>query len=118
MAGKLRNFVLLIALTTPVACSSAAREPDTGATPVSARTVVQVQNRNFYDMQLYVVRFGERQRLGLATGNQTTTFELPRNWLDTGGTVQFVASPVGSNQVSWSQQLSVQPGDVVRLQVN
>jgi hypothetical protein len=118
MAAKLRNFVFVMALAVPAACSSAAREADTGATPVSARTIVQVQNRNFYDMQIYTVRFGERQRLGLATGNQTTTFELPRNWIDTGGTVQFVASPVGSNQVSWSQQLSVQPGDVVRLQVN
>jgi hypothetical protein len=117
MTVRLRTFALLLALALP-ACSSPAREPDTGATPVNARTVVQVQNRNFYDMQIFAVRFGERQRLGLATGNQTTTFELPRNWLETGGTVQFVASPVGSNQVSWSQQLSVQPGDVVRLQVN
>lgn len=117
MSVRLRSFALVLALALPAACSSP-REPDTGATPMNVRTVVQVQNRNFYDMQIYAVRFGERQRLGLATGNQTTTFELPRNWLDTGGTVQFVASPVGSDQVAWSQQLSVQPGDVVRLQVN
>ncbi|HET8623257.1 MAG TPA: hypothetical protein VFM14_06820 [Gemmatimonadales bacterium] len=79
--------------------------------------MIQIENRNFYDMQIFAVRFGERQRLGLATGNRTTTFELPPQWT-TGGTVRFVASPVGSEEVAWSQEFSVRPGEVVRLQVN
>ncbi len=116
MSRTFRTLTLTLALALPVACSSAP-EPDTSAGPVNARTVVQVENRNFYDMQIYAVRFGERQRLGLATGTRTTTFELPAHWT-TGATVQFVASPVGSDQVAWSQQFSVKPGDVVRLQIN
>ena len=116
MSLRLRILALTLTLALPAACSSAP-EPDTSAGPVNARTVVQVDNRNFYDMQIYAVRFGERQRLGLATGTRTTTFELPAHWT-TGATVQFVASPVGSDNVAWSQQYSVKPGDVVRLEIN
>jgi hypothetical protein len=116
MPLRLRSLAFALVLVLPAACSSAP-EPETSTAPVRARTVVQVENRNFYDMQVYAVRFGERQRLGLATGNRTSTFELPSNWLDTGGTIQFVASPVGSERVAWTEQVSVRPGDVVRLQV-
>jgi hypothetical protein len=116
MSGRLYIIAFVVALALPAACSSAP-EPETGAGPVTARTVVQVDNRNFYDMQIYAVRFGERQRLGLATGNRTTTFELPPHWT-TGATVRFVASPVGSDHVAWSQDYSVKPGDVVRLEIS
>jgi hypothetical protein len=114
--SRLRVFALTIALALPAGCSSRA-EPDTSAAPTSARTIVQIDNRNFYDMQVFAVRFGERQRLGLATGNRTTTFELPAHWT-TGASVRFVASPVGSDQVAWSQDFSVKPGDVVNLEIN
>lgn len=116
MLLRLRNFAFAVALALPAACSSNP-EPDTSAEPTNARSVVQVENRNFYDMQVYAVRFGERQRLGLATGNRTTTFELPPHWT-TGATVRFVASPVGSDKAAWSQDFTVRPGDVVRLEIN
>ena len=116
MPLRLRSLAFALVLALPAACSSTP-EPETSAAPVNARTVVQVENRNFYDMQIYAVRFGERQRLGLATGNRTTTFELPPHWTS-GSTVQFVASPVGSDQVAWSQNFTVRPGDVVRLEIN
>jgi hypothetical protein len=115
MAMKLRSLTFALLLTLPAGCS-AAPEAETGAAP-AARTVVQVENRNFYDMQVYAQRFGERQRLGLATGNRTTTFELPPHWT-TGATVRFVASPVGSDNAAWSQDFTVRPGDVVRLEIN
>ena len=116
MPLRLRNLAFALLLVLPAACSSTP-EPESGASPANARTVVQVENRNFYDMQIYAVRFGERQRIGLATGNRTTTFDLPSHWT-TGATVQFVASPVGSDQVAWSQNFTVKPGDVVRLEIN
>ena len=116
MLFGLRILAFALVLALPAACSSAP-EPETSASPSSARTVVQVDNRNFYDMQIYAERFGERQRLGLATGNRTTTFDLPAHWT-TGATVRFVASPVGSDAAAWSQQFTVRPGDVVRLEIN
>ncbi|MGH7629972.1 MAG: hypothetical protein ACREOF_11455 [Gemmatimonadales bacterium] len=116
MLRRLGILALALTFTLPAACSSTP-DPETDAGPVSGRTLVQVDNRNFYDMQIFAVRFGERQRLGLATGNRTTTFDLPAHWT-TGATVQFVASPVGSSEVAWSQQFSVRPGEVVRLQIN
>ena len=116
MSRRLRIIALMLTLALPAACSSAP-EPETSAGPVNARTIVQIENRNFYDMQIYAVRFGERQRLGLATGNRTSTFELPAHWT-TGASVRFVASPVGSDQVAWSQDYSVKPGDVVKLEIN
>jgi hypothetical protein len=78
--------------------------------------MVRITNRNFYDMNLYVVRFGQRQRLGTVTGNSTRTFELPAAWVST-GPVRFLASPIGGTGREFSEELNVRPGDVVGLTI-
>jgi hypothetical protein len=84
--------------------------------PTPARTVLRVINRNFYDFTIYLVRYGDRVRLGLATGNGTTTFEFPSQFVQSGA-VQFEANPVGGTGPGFTEQLSVRPGDVVTVQI-
>lgn len=84
--------------------------------PPPAHTVLQVVNRNFYDFTIYLVRFGDRVRLGLATGSRTTTFEFPSQFVQT-GPVQFEAHPVGGRGRSFTEQLSVRPGDIVSVEI-
>lgn len=111
-----RALVLAAALLLGAlpACHHAA-PPETEA-PTPARTVLRVVNRNFYDFTIYLVRFGDRVRLGLATGNQTSTFEFPSQFVQT-GPVQFEAHPVGGRGRAYTEQLSVLPGDVVTVEI-
>jgi hypothetical protein len=84
--------------------------------PTPARTVLRVINRNFYDFTIYLIRYGDRVRLGLATGNGTSTFEFPSQFVQSGA-VQFEANPVGGTGPGFTEQLSVRPGDVVTVQI-
>jgi hypothetical protein len=111
---------LVIALTLALAACAKHPAPDDAPHPADAnaapKAAVHVTNRNFYDMNLYVVRFGQRQRLGTVTGNSTRTFELPATWV-TNGPVRFLAAPIGGAGREFSEELSLNPGDVVGLTI-
>jgi hypothetical protein len=104
--------LLTIAL---VACSHATPPPDASAPPAKS-TVLRVVNRNFYDFTIYLSRFGERIRLGTATGNRTTMFEFPSQFVQS-GTVRFEAHPVGGVGSAFTEELTVHPGDVVGVEI-
>lgn len=95
-------------------CSHSPPPRSEGPPPKS--TVLRVVNHNFYDMTIYLVRFGDRVRLGLAPGNSTSTFEFPSQFVQS-GTVRFEAHPVGTNGRAFTEELSVLPGDVVSVEI-
>lgn len=106
---------LLVLGLTAAACSSG--RP--GNVDPNAPAAVEVDNRNFADMTIYVVRTGgDRLRLGLATGNSTRTFAIP-NYVLSGGsqTLRFLADPVGSSEAPITEELTVLPGDTVTLTI-
>ena len=85
----------LIGLLGLSAACGASRAPGTSGS-VSARNEipVQIDNQNFSDMQIYVVRGGQRYLLGQAGGLSKTTLTI-RNALTSGGRVRLVAEPIG-----------------------
>lgn len=106
------HAVLLLLLV--IGC--AGRSQQTGPDPAES-AMVQVQNQGFSDMVVYVVNGGQRIRLGLATGNSTKTFDIPRHLVRGGGTIRFLADPVGGNRTPVSEEMTVQPGDIVTLTI-
>jgi hypothetical protein len=79
--------------------------------------MVQVQNQGFTDMVIYAVSGSQRVRLGIATGNSTQTFTIPRYLVRGAGPLRFLADPVGSDRAPVSEELTVQPGDLVTLTI-
>ena len=114
MSHRTLRLAAALLLTALPACHHGASSEAESPTP--ARTVLRVVNRNFYDFTIYLVRFGERVRLGLATGNNTSTFEFPSQFVRTGA-VRFEANPVGGTGPAVTEQISVRPGDVVTIQI-
>ena len=110
---SLRVALALVAAGLP-ACSHSP-SPDVSGPPPK-HTVLQVVNRNFYDFTIYLARFGDRVRLGSATGNATSTFEFPSQFVQT-GTVRFEAHPVGGQGSVFTEELSVRPGDMVSVEI-
>jgi hypothetical protein len=113
-----RSFLAACALFAAAlpACSHTPEPKPEGPPPKT--TMLRVENRNFYDMTIFLVRYGSRTRLGLAPGNTTSNFEFPSQFLESGsGTVRFEASPVGSAGRAFTQELSVQPGDLVSVTI-
>ena len=105
---------LIVMLALASAC--AGRSPETAAEPTES-AAVQVQNQGFSDMVVYAINGGQRIRLGLATGNSTNTFTIPRHLTRSAGGIRFLADPVGGNRTPVSEEMTVNPGDVVTLTI-
>jgi hypothetical protein len=87
-----------------------------GAGPESG-AALRVENRSFYDMDIFVLRGSLRARLGSVPATNTRTFPIPSSMLTVTTPLRFVADPNGSSIVSASEELAVSPGDTVTMQI-
>ncbi len=107
-----------LALAATVALASAcATSAGTQAAQQRPVTTVQVENQALYDMTVYVVRGGQRIRLGLATGLSKTRFTIPQGILFGLTSLRFVADPVGGRNTPVSEEIMVQEGEEVVLRI-
>ncbi len=97
-----------------MACAGRARDPE--ASP-NAPAMLQVENRGFADMVVYAISGAQRIRLGLATGNSTRAFTIPNALLRGSSVLRFLADPIGGNRTPISEEMTVQPGDIVGLTI-
>jgi hypothetical protein len=113
MKTRLIAFTLLSAGV--IACNALRHGSDTNAP--NGPTVVQVDNQGFLDMTVYAARSSERVRLGIATGNNKTNFNIPSVLMSGLTPLRFVADPIGGQRASVSQEITVAPGDTVVLTI-
>jgi hypothetical protein len=110
-ASTMRGAVLGLALLS-VGCHH-------GATPGSpdpqAQTTLRVQNRNFLDMDVFVLRGGQRIRLGMVAGLSSQVFTIPADIVRSSPQLQFELHPIGGRANPRSETISVRPGDEVNL---
>lgn len=111
MYGSLIPYFALVVLT---ACGAAR---PSGSPAVSPRTILEVDNRGFADMTVYVVESSRRIRLGTATGNSTTKLMIPVSLVGGGRELQFLCDPIGGNRPAVSERLFVWPGEQVKLTI-
>lgn len=115
MRGLSWGLVPVASVLLAVACS---RTSKAGEEPSPrAEAAVQVENQNYLDVNVYVVRGGQRLRLGTVTGNSTRMFMLRPDMIGPGFEVQFEAHPIGGRTNPRSERIIVQPGDVVVLTI-
>jgi hypothetical protein len=113
MRSALRLFPLLCLCLTIAACAT---RPQTG-TAAARRTTLRVENLGFADMTIYAVQASQRIRLGLATGNTTTTLTIPPYLVGNAVLIRFLADPVGGSRTPVSDEIMVHPGDEVTLMI-
>jgi hypothetical protein len=112
---KSRLVGLTMLLAGIIACNAFKHSSDT--TNPAGPTVVQVDNQGFLDMVVYALRSSQRIRLGIATGNGKTNFNIPQALMSGLTTLRFIADPVGGSRASVSQEITVAPGDTVVLTI-
>jgi len=104
-------------LAAAPACRSTPEGNGSEAPAPAPRTTLQVENRSFNDMTVYVLRGSQRLRLGNATGNSTTTFTIPPHLIFGATSLQFLADPIGGSQRPVSESIVVSAGDEIRMQI-
>src|SRR2546423_9578678 len=109
MSGALLALALLSA-----GCSHGGQS---GTPEPQARTTVKVDNRNFLDMSVFVLRFGQRIRLGTVTGLSSQIFTIPPDIVRSSPQLQFELHPIGGRGKARTETISVQPGDEISLAI-
>jgi hypothetical protein len=96
------------------ACS--AGSSDDGPSPDRGPATIEVDNRDFLDMTVYVVTGAQRQRLGVARGTAITSLTIPARLIRGGASaLSFVADPIGGQGLPVTEEIVVEPGDTVEL---
>jgi hypothetical protein len=87
------------------------------AAPVASGATVVVQNDNFADMDVFVVRDGDvLTRLGTVTGVSSARFSVDPSLFPT-GTLALVARPIGGSGVARSGPVLVNAGQIVTFMI-
>jgi hypothetical protein len=113
LRGALSVAVTAVALA---GCAPPGPGPD-GVAPRAAGTVVEVSNRNFLDVNVYVIRSGLRERLGTVRSMSTRTRDLPLSAAAGGGRIQLMAAPIGSQWAHLTETILFRSGDRIVLTV-
>ena len=109
--------VAFIGLIGLVGCTPAVKSVDTGEFPGTERTTLTVENNNWQDMTVYVVRDGMKARLGSVAALGRTQFRLPDAMIGGTGELRLMADPLGSTSRFTTQPIVIMPGQRVRFRL-
>jgi hypothetical protein len=94
--------------------ASPAPEQDASADATARQPIqVQIDNRNFSDMNVYLVSEGTHVLLGSAPGMAKTTLTLPSGSVSSRWQVRLMADPIGGSNAIRTPTLLVSPGQNV-----
>ena len=77
--------------------------------------VLEVENRNWSDVVLYVVHDGSTTRFMSVTAARTQTVPIAPRFIGTTGVVRFIAHRVGGDDDYYSPSVSVRTGGTIAL---
>lgn len=114
-----RSILSLVLLVVASACAGStpdpeqpAAEPFTESGPPTTVTLL-VDNRNFSDARLYVLRRGARTTLGILGGKSQAEYEI--DW-DISDSIQIEIDLLAGPTCT-TEELRADPGDVLDLQI-
>lgn len=118
----MRRWILAVGLPglflLASSCASANALEDTNPYNASRGDVhAEVQNDHQLDVRVFVVRYGETERLGTVTSHTRQSFELPSSWVDNGVSVALHVEPIGGAGEFTTREFVLEPGSVIELTV-
>ena len=105
--------LLVVLAVTGLACHRPAAAP---LNP-RAEVAVTVDNQNFLDMDVFIIRGGQRLRLGMVPGLSSRILMVRPELIGYGTEVQFEVHPIGGRGNPITETISVRPGDVIHLTI-
>ena len=108
---RLPRALLLIVL------AGACHRPAAAPLNPRAEVAVTVENQNFLDMDVFLVRGGQRVRLGMVSGLSSHILMVRPELIGYGTEVQFEIHPIGGRGNPLTETISVRPGDVIHLTI-
>ena len=114
---SIKTHLLSAALIAASALSACAPHSGRAGQLQRVQTTLMVENNNWMDMTVYVVRDGLRSRVGSVTSFTRSRFVLTPAMIGGVGEIRLLADPLGSNQQFLSEPILVNEGQQVRFRV-
>jgi hypothetical protein len=112
--ASLRHLALALALPALLQGCAGRGDPGEGdEPPPNVEIAVEIENHNWSDVVIYLVRGTSTERLGMVGSLRTETFIFPFRRLGVGD-VRLRAYPIGGPAAFTSEHLAVQPGQMVK----
>lgn len=105
----------LVGFTWPA--PQAATSPSAAVSKAEARTRIEVTNDNWNAVDVYLMRAGMAQRLGMVQTGSSRTFKMPRIYEQPGGDVRLVVEPIGPLYGYVSDPVIFSPGQRIQMNV-
>ena len=86
------------------------------AAPPPEPVEVTVNNSNYLDVDVFVVRGTSRSRIGSVTGLSSATFHVPPHFVPDGH-LQLLVDPIGTDATYLTDKIAVSEGQHVELTV-
>lgn len=117
-----RGLLLAAALGTAATACSAPRPDMTAAEPEPASMNSEgfsliLNNRHYLDVNVFVHHDGQASRVAMVTGSSSSAVVVPRWMLGKGGVIRLIAEPIGEYSSYVTDNLVIQPGQIVELNV-
>jgi hypothetical protein len=74
-------------------------------------------NRYLLDVNVFLQHDGQADRIAMVNSASSRTLELPLHMLGQGGVIRLIAEPIGDDTRYTTDILTVQPGQMVELNV-
>jgi hypothetical protein len=94
-------------------CASHHANTETTAATLNTPVDVEVENHNWSDVVVYLVRGTQRQRLGMVNALSSTVFSFPYRRLGSSGDARLAAHAIGGGGYT-SESVLVQPGQSLK----
>ncbi len=112
---RMASFLPWLTLGLLLACHAAGRANDGAPPPDTGTATVEVDNRRFTDMTVFVLDGGRREQLGIAKGHSTTSFTIPARLVRGATTLKFICDPIGGSALPVTEEILVNAGDILSL---
>ena len=107
-------WMLLASLTALGCASHSSKKGDEPSPGYDVELSLEVENHNWSDVVIYLLRSGQPERLGMVTAHNTGTFVFPYRRLGASGNSRLSAYPIGGGSAFNSENLLVQPGQSIK----
>lgn len=87
------------------------------AYPSGDPAYAEIENNNWADVSVFVVRYGDWRRLGTVTSMTTARFRIPQAWVDQAEPVAIRVEPIGTDEFFMTEDVRLEPDAVFRVSV-
>ena len=108
---------VMAAVTVLLGCAAPRQNMDPEPQENERGFSLVLTNHHLLDVNIFLQHDGQADRIAMVTASTSRTIELPLYMLGQGGAIRLIAEPIGDDTRYTTDILTVQPGQMVELNV-